>query len=125
MSLFGSESADCGFEIGDALLVRQDIASDVLRVGISEYEGRTTIVLTVMAIDRGYAWADIATAGTEVRFVATHLESLWEPDVRPVASVQAGQLVADLAQTDGPLVMGDFNSDPRDPRPDGEPNPAG
>jgi hypothetical protein len=34
-------------------------------------------------------------------------------------------LVQDLAETKGPLVvMGDFNSDHRDPRPEGGPNPA-
>jgi hypothetical protein len=124
--IFGTDSADCGFQIGDVLLVRADLADDVLAVGTSEYSARTSIVPTVLAIDRGYAWADIAIGGATTRFVTTHLESLWEPDAVPVAAEQARQLVADLEPTTGPLVvMGDFNSDPRDPRPAGAPNPGG
>jgi len=123
--LFGADRADCGFEIGDALLVRSDLAGQVRRAGTSEYEAREVIVPTVLAIDRGYAWADIDLAATTVRFVTTHLESLWEPGRVTTASVQAEQLVEDLVGTTGPLiVMGDFNSDPRDPRPPGAPNPA-
>jgi endonuclease/exonuclease/phosphatase family metal-dependent hydrolase len=124
--LFGKDSADCGFQIGDVLLVRADLADQVQAAGTSEYDDRTTIVPTVLSIDRGYAWADIEVGGTSTRFVTTHLESLWDPDEVPVAALQARQLVADLAATTSPLVvMGDFNSDPRDPRGDGAANPAG
>ena len=123
--LFGRDQANCGFQIGDVLLVREDLAGSVRRVGTSEYEARNVIVPTVISVDRGYAWADIEVAGTTARFVTTHLESLWEPDEVTIASIQARQLVDDLAGTTGPLlVMGDFNSDPRDPRPAGAPNPA-
>ena len=123
--LFGSDSANCGFEIGDTLLVRSDLASEVRAVGTSEYDAREVIVPTVLSIDRGYAWADIAVAGTVARFVTTHLESRWRPGAKTTAAIQAQQLVADLAPTTGPLVvMGDFNSDYRDPRPPGAPNPA-
>ena len=116
---------ETGFRIGDVLLVREDLAGSVQRVGTSEYEARNVIVPTVMAVDRGYAWADLELAGTTVRFVTTHLESLWEPDAVPIASTAARQLVADTASGSGPLViMGDFNSDPRDPRPEGALNPA-
>ena len=37
--LFGTDTADCGFVIGDALLVREDIAKDVLAVGTSRVRG--------------------------------------------------------------------------------------
>lgn len=123
--IFGQDSANCGFEIGDALLVRADLAGSVRRAGTSEYVDREVIVPTVLSIDRGFAWADIDVAGTTVRFVTTHLESLWDPDSVPTAAKQARQLVEDLSATTGPLiVMGDFNSDPRDPRPPGAANPA-
>lgn len=116
--LFGSDSADCGFLIGDALLVRGDLAGSVLQVGTSEYEKRYAVVPVAFTIDRGYAWADVAVAGTTVRAVTTHLESLWDAGDVPPAAIQAGQLVDDLADTTLPLVViGDFNSDPRDPRP--------
>ena len=81
----------------------------------------------VFEIDRGYAWADIAIAGTTVRVVTTHLESLWKGvDMVPSAE-QARQLVADLSTTTTvpTIVIGDFNSDPRDPRVAGSSEPGG
>ncbi len=80
----------------------------------------------VFELDRGYAWADIAIAGTTVRVVTTHLESAWKGVDMVPSAVQAGQLVADLATTTVPtIVLGDFNSDPRDPRAPGGSNPGG
>ncbi len=124
--LFGTDTADCGFVIGEALLVRADLAGDVLAVGTGEFEERYPVVPVAFEIDRGYAWADLAIAGTTVRVVTTHLESLWEGvDMVPSAE-QARQLVADLSTTTVPLiVLGDFNSDPRDPREPGSSDPGG
>jgi endonuclease/exonuclease/phosphatase family metal-dependent hydrolase len=123
--LFGSDTADCGFVIGDALLVREDVAGAVVAAGTSEYEERYPVVPVVFTIDRGYAWADLRLGGRTVRAVTTHLESLYPDEGVPPASEQARQLVADLSATTTPLVvMGDFNSDPRDPRASGAPNPA-
>lgn len=123
--LFGSDTAECGFTIGDALLIRADLAGSVVAAGTSEYEDRYAAAPVVFEIDRGYAWADLAVAGTTVRVVTTHLESLWdEGDITPSA-LQTRQLVDDLAGTTAPLVVvGDFNADPRDPRAEGVPNPA-
>ncbi|MGB7981752.1 MAG: endonuclease/exonuclease/phosphatase family protein [Candidatus Nanopelagicales bacterium] len=124
--LFGTDSADCGFFIGDALLVRDDLADDVQAAGTGEYGDRYAIAPVVFEIDRGYAWADLAVAGTTVRVVTTHLESLWAADSEVTAAQQARQLVADLEGTTAPtIVIGDFNSDPRDPRPVGSSNPGG
>ena len=36
--LFGTDEADCGFTIADALAVRADLAGQVLDVGTVEYE---------------------------------------------------------------------------------------
>lgn len=124
--LFGTDTAACGFVIGDALLVREDIADDVLAVGTGEYDDRYAVVPVVFTIDRGYAWADIAIEGTTVRAVTTHLESMWAADGPVTSAQQAQQLVADLSTASVPtIVIGDFNSDPRDPRSPGADNPGG
>lgn len=123
--LFGSDTAYCGFTIGDALAVRADLAGSVLAAGTVEYGRSTPIVPLLLDVVRGYAWADIAMGGTPVRFVTTHLESVWSAGSVPAAADQARQLVDDLAGVTMPLVvMGDFNSDPRDPRTPGD-NPGG
>lgn len=123
--LFGQDKAACGFEIADALAIRADLADKVLKVGNTEYEQTYTIVPTIMTIYRGYTWADIQIGSTPVRFVTTHLESLWDENKVPNAAIQAQQLIADLKNTKSPVVvMGDFNSDPRDPRMPANPNPG-
>ena len=124
-SLFGQNDADCGFQIGDALLIKKSLAQYVNQVGNSEYKAVYKVVPTLMEIYRGYSWADITVQGTNVRFVTTHLESLWDANKVPKAADQARQLVDDLKNTKSPIVViGDFNSDPRDPRPLEAPNPG-
>ena len=129
LPLFGTTEADCGFTISDALLVRADLAGGVLAVGTVEYDDAIEIPLVAgiaLRIDRGYAWADVRVQGNKIRFVATHLESMWIDDVVTFSAQQARQLVADLSAVKMPLVViGDFNNDPRDPRPVGAPNPGG
>jgi hypothetical protein len=123
--LFDRDSATCGFAISDALLVRADLADRVVAAGTSEFRDRYVVAPTILAIDRGYAWADLALEAGTVRVVSTHLESLWDPDEPTIGAAQARQLVEDLADTTLPLVLlGDLNNDPRDPRPAGAPNPA-
>ncbi|MGE0818225.1 MAG: endonuclease/exonuclease/phosphatase family protein [Candidatus Nanopelagicales bacterium] len=123
--LFGTDEADCGFTIADALAVRADLAPQVLEVGTVEYENAAAIVPVLMEVQRGYAWADIRIGSTPVRFVTTHLEAFWKAGAVPASAEQARQLVRDLADVRMPLVvMGDFNSDPRDPRAPGD-NPGG
>jgi endonuclease/exonuclease/phosphatase family metal-dependent hydrolase len=123
--VFGSSSAACGFETGDALLVRKSENLKIIDVGNSEYEDSYPIVPTIMTIYRGYSWADIKVNGLPTRFVTTHLESLWDENKVPNSAKQAMQLVSDLSNTKMPvIVMGDFNADPRDPRPNNQPNPG-
>jgi endonuclease/exonuclease/phosphatase family metal-dependent hydrolase len=124
--LFGSDKVACGFEIGDALVIKRELSKKVLKVGNTEYEASYSIIPKVMTIYRGYTWADIDYNGSKVRLVTTHLESLWDKGKVPNAAIQAKQLIKDLSQTSMPLVvMGDFNSDPRDPRPNTTSNPGG
>lgn len=114
-SLLGKERAACGFTISDALLVRDDV--QVLDSGTSEFSATYSIIPTLMTIYRGYVWADLRVGASTFRTITTHLESLWDPDVIPNAAKQADQLIADLENAKMPIVvLGDFNSDPRDPR---------
>lgn len=120
----GQTFAYCGFQLGDALLVRGDIAAQVTAVGQNDYDRKLGIP-PLVDIVRGYVWADVTVSGNDARFVTTHLESMWTLDEVTAAGDQSRQLVEELADVTKPLVvMGDFNSDPRDPRPAGAPNPG-
>ena len=124
--IFGQSSAACGFEIADALLIRDGLDAQVLQLGNSEFKTYYTVVPVVMDIYRGYTWADLKIEGKRIRVVTTHLESLFDESGAPHSSIQAEQLIEDLASTKSPLiVMGDFNADPRDPRGPDAPNPGG
>lgn len=124
-ALFGSESASCGFTIGDAILVRKDLASNIKQVGNTEYDATYSIVPTLMTIYRGYTWVDYQVKDSLVRVVSTHLESIWDENKVPNSALQATQLIDDLKSAKMPLiVMGDFNADYRDPRAKDAPNPG-
>jgi endonuclease/exonuclease/phosphatase family metal-dependent hydrolase len=123
--IFGQDKAACGFQIGDALAIKKELAQQVINVGNTEYEASYSIVPTLMTIYRGYTWADINIANIPVRFITTHLESIWDENKVPNAAKQATQLIKDVKETNMPLVIiGDFNSDPRDPRPINAANPG-
>ncbi len=123
--IFGQDTAACGFTIGDALLVRDDVKERIIQVGNTEYDATYSIVPTLMTIYRGYTWADFKVQDSVVRLITTHLESIWDENKVPNSALQAQQLVADLKDAKMPIViMGDFNADYRDPRPQGEPNPG-
>jgi hypothetical protein len=112
---FGKDRAACGFTISDALLVRDDVT--VLDAGTSEYSAKYSIIPTLMTIYRGYSWADLRVGASTFRAITTHLESLWDSNEIPNAAIQADQLLSDLRGAKMPVVViGDFNSDPRDPR---------
>lgn len=124
--LFGSDKAACGFEIGDAIVVKKELADKVIQVGNSEYDVRYSIIPKIMTIYRGYSWIDLDYNGSKVRIISTHLESLWDSGKVPNSALQAQQLIEDLRKTTMPVVViGDFNADPRDPRPADGYNPGG
>lgn len=124
--LFKQDSASCGFTIGDALLIRDDLRSKILAVGNSEYDASYSIIPALMTIYRGYSWLDLKYNNSQVRIVTTHLESIWDQNKIPNSVLQAKQLISDLSTSTMPLiVMGDFNADYRDPRSKSEPNPGG
>ena len=124
-AIFKEKTAYCGFTIGDAILVRDDRASDIRQVGNTEYDATYSIVPTLMTIYRGYTWVDINQGGSIARVVSTHLESIFDADKTPNSVLQARQLVSDLKSVQMPLVvLGDFNADYRDPRASSAPNPG-
>ena len=124
-SLFGTPSAACGFTIGDAILVRDDLREQIKQVGNTEYDATYSIVPTIMTIYRGYTWVDFQVNDSLVRVISTHLESIWDENKVPNSALQAAQLIEDLKGSKMPLiVMGDFNADPRDPRPKTDANPG-
>lgn len=123
--LFGSDEAACGFTIADALLVRADLAGDVVAVGTGDYESKYAVVPVVFEVQRGYVWADLRTGSGVVRILTTHLESVWDEGAVPWSVLQARELIAATKEWSMPLVViGDFNSDPRDPRGKDAPNPG-
>ncbi|MEY2871991.1 MAG: hypothetical protein RL526_131, partial [Actinomycetota bacterium] len=94
--IFGQDTASCGFTIGDALLVRDDVKDRIIQVGNTEYDATYSIVPTIMTIYRGYTWADFKVQDSVVRLITTHLESIWDENKIPNSALQAQQLVADL-----------------------------
>ena len=123
--IFGADEVACGFTIGDALLVRADLADSVTAVGTVDYEAKYAVVPVIFEIPRGYSWADIALPQGSARFVTTHLEYAWSPGASPSSALQAKELIDATTTWTMPLVViGDFNSDPRDPRGAGELNPS-
>ena len=124
--IFHSNSAACGFEIGDAIVVKKELADNVRKVGNTEFDVSYSIVPKLMTIYRGYTWIDLEMSGSTTRIISTHLESLWDTNKVPNAARQADQLISDLSSVKMPLiVIGDFNSDPRDPRKNASTNPGG
>jgi endonuclease/exonuclease/phosphatase family metal-dependent hydrolase len=106
-------------------LVRDDVKNSIIQVGNTEYDATYSIVPTIMTIYRGYTWADFKVQDSVVRLITTHLESIWDENKIPNSALQAQQLVADLKDAKMPIIiMGDFNADYRDPRPQGDPNPG-
>jgi endonuclease/exonuclease/phosphatase family metal-dependent hydrolase len=123
--IFGQDSAACGFTIGDALLVRDDVKNRIIQVGNTEFDTTYSIVPAIMTIYRGYTWVDFKVQDSVVRLISTHLESIWDENKVPNSALQAQQLVADLKDAKMPvIIMGDFNADYRDPRPVSDPNPG-
>jgi endonuclease/exonuclease/phosphatase family metal-dependent hydrolase len=85
--------------------------------------GRISTPVGALVVKRGFVAVDARVGGVALRFVTTHLE-VREPDptnpLSPILqSLQAHELVGTLRRTtprDLPLVLvGDFNSSPRDP----------
>lgn len=123
--IFGKDIAACGFEIADVLLIKKSVSTKVLALGNTEYEASYSIIPKFMTVYRGYTWIDLNWNGTTTRIISTHLESIWDEGKIPNAAIQAKQLVNDLATTKVPtIIIGDFNSDPRDPRAKNSPNPG-
>lgn len=123
--MFGADEVACGFTIGDAILVRADLADSVTAVGTGDYGAKYVVAPVIFEVPRGYSWADLQLPQGPVRIVTTHLESAWDPGATPAGARQARELIETMKSWSMPLVvLGDFNADPRDPRGAGAPNPG-
>jgi len=123
--IFGADEVACGFTIGDAILVRADLADSISAVGTGDYEAKYVVAPVIFEVPRGYSWADLQLPQGPVRIVTTHLESAWVPGAAPPSTLQAKELIDTTKNWSMPLVvLGDFNADPRDPRGAGAPNPG-
>ncbi len=120
----------------DVILVRRDLAGTAAVVPYQgfcrfpsvdgcnyDFVATTSIGGQPVRIERGFVGIDLAVGGSKYRVVNTHLE-VREPDglnpySRIVQSAQAYQLIATTTATTPSdrklIVVGDINSDPRDP----------
>ena len=122
---FNQDSAACGFETGDAILIKSSLVSAIKNVGNIDYRDKYTIIPILMKVTRGYTYLDLEINGQLIRFITTHLESLWDENKVPNAAKQATQLIEDQKMNSLPtVIVGDFNSDPRDPRLTSDLNPG-
>lgn len=122
----------------DVILARGDVATDVVSlVGMCRtsadgcnYQFVVTLPnpisseLPPIAIERGFVAVDASVEGFPVRFVNTHLEVREAGPFGLLQAAQAFELTQILAALNSPslnplgapiVLVGDFNSDPRDP----------
>ena len=106
---------DVRMTLRDVILRRVDDAVQVHASGSEHYATKLTISVAGLpyAFTRGYNWADVTVNKRSFRFVNTHLES--------VRSMFALGQATELLQGKGApsssrstIMVGDFNSDPRD-----------
>ena len=122
-TLFGTDTASCGFAVSDVLLVHATRAGDVYRSGASDFVFDYTLVPGILDMNRGYAWLDMHVGEQTVRIVSTHVEAFFYDNLQPYSIRQTKQLIHDLQSTTSALiVLGDFNNDPHDPIPRGQLN---
>lgn len=102
----------------EVLLVRSDVTVVSSRSG--RYESQVTVPLIGDAsidIPRGWVMADIMIGGEHVRLVSTHLEV---GGFRDIQASQAAELVQESTTEPVPtILLGDFNSNPSRPIPNG------
>ncbi len=99
---------DVRYTDGDAILVRQDVATANAAHGIYEAYIPFSMGGVPLPIVRGWGAVDVTLGATTYRVVNTHLEDM----VTEVQVGQAMELLGMLAAETKPLVLtGDFNSD--------------
>ncbi len=120
----------CGFTMRDAVLVRGDVQVAKAQSGtFTNLYNLAGLPAPIGALDVQRSWAsvDATLGGRDVRFVTFHLESFDAGDLRAaqIQEVLDGPVAQARAEGLPVIMVGDFNSDPRDPRPAGTPNPGG
>ncbi len=103
---------DVRFTDRDVILVRADAGLVITGSGGGTYARRLEVPLagSTYGFTRGYAWADITTGSSRLRFVTTHLES----QSSALALAQLAELLTGpaLPRSATVVLTGDFNADP-------------
>jgi endonuclease/exonuclease/phosphatase family metal-dependent hydrolase len=115
----------------DVILARSDVATEVIDFGSgcnkSEAGCNYNVVATLpnpldptlppISIERGFVGVAAGLPDSQrVTFVNTHLEVREVGPFGLLQALQAQELLANLGNLNGPVILvGDFNSDPRDP----------
>ena len=97
----------------EVILVRGDLPPGYLRVS-NPQTGRFSVFAQIPAIGlsiyRGWVSVDLLTRGQRLRFICSHIEEEFLPEVQ---MAQATELLVGPAATKMPVVVvGDFNADP-------------
>lgn len=106
---------DVRMTMSDVVLVRSGAGIRVVDSSRRAYATRLVVDAAGLpfAFAHGLAWVDVEHDADRLRFVTTHLDS----ESPAVALAQTGELVELARSSEMPVVVvGDFNSDPDDPR---------
>ncbi|KZZ68986.1 hypothetical protein A3765_17835, partial [Oleiphilus sp. HI0130] len=102
----------------DVTLVRSGIQYSNEFSGNFTYNGVVDINGVQASFTRGYNMIDVNVKGAEYRFVNTHLEVGGSEPFKSLQAVQMNELLTLVGATSNPnipvIMVGDFNSDPRE-----------
>lgn len=116
---------DVRLTMHDLVLKRKTARLTVRRKGSAQYKARIPVPIGPVTLEfiRGYVWADVkmkGKGGKSFRFINTHLES----ETNGAAETQAKELLAGPAKKGRVILVGDFNSDPKDSTTGGASDPV-
>lgn len=102
----------------DVTLVRSGIQYSNEFSGNFTYNGVVDINGVQASFTRGYNMVDVSVNGADYRFVNTHLEVGGSEPFKSLQAVQMNELLGMVNATSNPsmpvIMLGDFNSDPRE-----------
>jgi len=110
--------ADVRLQDRDVTLVRDGVEYSNAFNGNFTYNGVVDINGVQASFTRGYNMVDVNVKGADYRFVNTHLEVGGSEPFKSLQAVQMNELLQLVSATSNPdypvIMLGDFNSDPRE-----------